>query len=124
MIFEYSHSFASHGRGQYGLILYKMVSIFVFFLSLQSERRWALPVERLSVEQLAMERAERKVKAALMQASIPGQRLLKEVIMGLVESREIKEDILLVDRQALGADDAATMQVVSVKRRLVELQVQ
>jgi hypothetical protein len=79
-------------------------------------------VERLSVEQLALERAERKVKAALMAASTAGQQLLKDVIMGLVESREIAEDILWADRQALGADDAATMRAVSAKRRLVELQ--
>jgi hypothetical protein len=51
----------------------------------------ALPVERLSMEQLTMERAERKAKAALLPASTAGQRLLRDVTMALVENREDQE---------------------------------
>jgi hypothetical protein len=49
----------------------------------------ALLVERLSVQKLAMERAERKAKAALLPASTAGQRLLRDVTMALVENREV-----------------------------------
>jgi hypothetical protein len=83
----------------------------------------ALPVERLTVEQLVMERADRKAKAATLTASTAGQRLLRDVTMALVESREMAEDILLADRAALAAEDAATVRVVGIKRRLVEQQV-
>jgi hypothetical protein len=49
----------------------------------------ALPVERLTAEELMDERAERKAKAAAMPASTPGQRLLRETILGLIEAREV-----------------------------------
>jgi hypothetical protein len=49
----------------------------------------ALPVERLTAEELMGERAERKAKAAAMPASTPGQRLLRETTLGLIEAREV-----------------------------------
>jgi hypothetical protein len=49
----------------------------------------ALPVENLTVEQLAMERADRKAKAAAIPSGTPGQRLLRDFTMALVESREV-----------------------------------
>jgi hypothetical protein len=51
----------------------------------------ALTVERLSMEQLTMEGAERKAKAALLPASTAGQHLLRDVTMALVENREAKK---------------------------------
>jgi hypothetical protein len=49
----------------------------------------ALNIERLSVEQLAMERSQTKAKAALLPASTVGQRLLRDMTMALVESRKV-----------------------------------
>jgi hypothetical protein len=46
----------------------------------------ALPVERLAAEEIM---AERKAKAAAMPASTPGQRLLRETTLGLIEAREV-----------------------------------
>jgi hypothetical protein len=50
----------------------------------------ALPVERLTMEQLAVERADRKAKAAALPASTAGQQLLRDVTKALVESREVQ----------------------------------
>jgi hypothetical protein len=49
----------------------------------------ALPVERLTAEELMGERAERKAKAAAMPASTPGQRLLRDTTLALIEAREV-----------------------------------
>jgi hypothetical protein len=54
----------------------------------------ALPVENLTIEQLAMERADRKAKAAALPSGTPGQRLLRDFTMALVESREVNSLIL------------------------------
>jgi hypothetical protein len=48
-----------------------------------------MALERLSMEQLAMERDERKAKAALLPTSTAGQCLLRDVTMALVENREV-----------------------------------
>jgi hypothetical protein len=47
----------------------------------------ALPVENLTVEQLA--RADRKAKATALPAGTAGQQLLRDITMALVESREV-----------------------------------
>jgi hypothetical protein len=83
----------------------------------------ALPVKNLTVEQLAMERADRKAKAAALPAGTAGQRLLRDITMALVKSRELAEDLLLEDRGALTAADAATVRLVAIRRRLVEQQI-
>ena len=54
----------------------------------------ALPVENLTIEQLAMERADRKAKAAALPSGTLGQRLLRDFTMALVESREVNSLIL------------------------------
>jgi hypothetical protein len=53
----------------------------------------ALPVERMAAEEIMAERAERKAKAAMMPASTPGQRLLREATLGLIEAREVSQSI-------------------------------
>jgi hypothetical protein len=54
----------------------------------------ALPVERMAAEEIMAERAERKAKAATMPASTPGQRLLREATLGLIEAREVSQSII------------------------------
>jgi hypothetical protein len=51
--------------------------------------RMALPVERLMAEELMGERAERRAKAAMMPASMPGQRLLRDTTLALIEATEV-----------------------------------
>jgi hypothetical protein len=83
----------------------------------------ALPVERLSAEELMGERAERRTKAAMMPAGTPGQRLLRDTALAWIKARELAEDVLLSDRAALTAEDGPTVRVVAAKRKLVELNV-
>jgi hypothetical protein len=82
-----------------------------------------LPVENLTVKQLAMERADRKAKAAALPAGTAGQGLLRDITMALVESRVLAEDSLLADRAALTAADAATVRLVGIRRRVIEQQI-
>jgi hypothetical protein len=49
----------------------------------------ALPVERLTAEELMGERAERKAKPATMPVGTPGQRLLRDTTLALIEAREV-----------------------------------
>jgi hypothetical protein len=54
----------------------------------------ALPVQRMAAEEIIAERAERKAKAAAMPANTPGQRLLREATLGLIEAREVSQSII------------------------------
>jgi hypothetical protein len=44
---------------------------------------------RETAEELMGERAERKAKAAAMPAGTPGQRLLRDTTLALIEAREV-----------------------------------
>jgi hypothetical protein len=61
----------------------------------------ALPVERMAAEEIMAERAERKAKAAMMPASTPGQRLLREATLGLIEAREVSQSIKFLKKLIL-----------------------
>jgi hypothetical protein len=83
----------------------------------------ALPVERLTAEQLAADKADRRRKAERLPSKTPGQGFLRDQALAWTEVREVAEELLLADRAALAAEDPDTMRVVAAKRRLVELSI-
>jgi hypothetical protein len=80
----------------------------------------ALPVERLTAEQLAADRVDRRGKVERLPNETPSQSFMKDQALAWTEAREVAEELLLADRAALAAEDPATMRVVTSKRKLVE----